>query len=145
MAVSTFVSRAREALDSRPGDAVLALVLAVFAQLEIWVAGGYRGSPAGNAAFVLVMALALAWRRRAPLSVLALVMAGITVQSLTLGGSETGSLLLIAGLAVYRRPRTARGRLPPRGSRWAERSATTPTTRRSTRSLSGSTRRSSSR
>jgi signal transduction histidine kinase len=86
---------------SRGGDAALAVALALFAQLDVWVADGYRGAPAGNAAFVLVMALALAWRRQAPLLVLALVMAGLTAQSAALGGSETGSLLLIAALAVY--------------------------------------------
>ena len=101
MAVSDAFTRPRAAVASRGGDAALAVGLALFAQLEVWVAGGYRGAPVGNAAFLLVMALTLAWRRQAPLLVLAIVMAGLAAQSAALGGSETGSLLLIAGLAIY--------------------------------------------
>jgi signal transduction histidine kinase len=101
VAVPDAFTRARAAVGPRGADAALAVALALFAQLEVWVADAYRGARPGNAAFLLVMALALAWRRRAPLLVLAIVMAGLTAQSATLGGSETGSLLLIAGLAVY--------------------------------------------
>lgn len=101
MAAPVAIAREGRSLDPSRADWALAAGLAAFAQLEVWVADAYRGSAAGNAGFMLVMSLALAWRRRAPLAVLALVMAGVAAQAILLGGSETGSLLLVAAIAVY--------------------------------------------
>lgn len=101
MAPPVAVNRLRGAIEFRGGDVALAAALGLFAQFEVWLTDGYRGPSAGNAAFVLVMALALAWRRRAPLHVLGAVMTGVVAQSIAFGGSETGSLLLIAIVAVY--------------------------------------------
>lgn len=83
------------------GDIALAVTLGAFALTEVWVSDGYRGPESVNAALVVVMASALVWRRRAPIMVLSVVVGAIAVQSIAFGGSETGSLLLIALVAVY--------------------------------------------
>lgn len=93
--------RLRRTLGSRQGDLGLAIALAALAQYEIWRGDGYRGATWVNAIVVGAMAIALAWRRQAPLLVLGIVMGGLGLISLLFGSSETGSLLLIGIVAVY--------------------------------------------
>jgi signal transduction histidine kinase len=101
MRLRSAATHAHKTIGSRQGDAALAILLAVFAEVEVWLGDGYVGPRWANALLVLVMALPLAWRRRAPLVVLAIVMGGLAVQSIAFGGSETGSLLLMSVVAVY--------------------------------------------
>jgi signal transduction histidine kinase len=92
-------------VDEHPlaSDAVLAAALAVIVQFDIWTSGAYL--TASKAIYVpagLLMTLPLAWRRRAPLAVAALVMGTLIVESLVIGSAPTPDSLLIAWLiAIY--------------------------------------------
>jgi signal transduction histidine kinase len=84
-------------------DAVLAVLLAALVLSEVLTSGGYlTGSrwvyvPAG-----LLMTVPLAWRRRAPLVVVALVMGAFAAQSLILDPTPTPDIELVPALvAVY--------------------------------------------
>jgi signal transduction histidine kinase len=88
-------------LASRRGDLALAVALTSLAQYEIWRGDSYRGTAWVNAIVVGVMALALTWRRQAPLLLLGMAMSGLTLLGLLFGSSETGSLLLVGIVAVY--------------------------------------------
>ncbi len=73
---------------SRAGDlfdALLALALAAAAQYEIWVGplfdDGIPGPRLPNAVLLLLITLPLAWRRRAPAIVFALVFASVALQT----------------------------------------------------------------
>lgn len=96
-------------------DLALAVMLGGFGLVEVWITNSYRGTQAANTVLVLWMALTLAWRRRAPLTVLVVVVGIVAIQSIVFGASETGSLLLMALVAVYSaaahssRPRVAAG------------------------------------
>jgi len=68
-------------------DAVLALVFVVVGQVDVWnpwgdefPRGGFDGPSALNAALVLLYTGPVAWRRRAPLPALALMIAAALVQ-----------------------------------------------------------------
>ena len=65
-------------------DALLALALAATAQYEIWVGplfdDGIPGPRLANAVLLLLITVPLAWRRRAPTAVFALVLASIGLQ-----------------------------------------------------------------
>jgi signal transduction histidine kinase len=78
---------ARRWAESRAGDladALLALALAGTAQYEIWVHplfdDGIPGPRLANAVLLLLITLPLAWRRRAPTVVFALVFASVALQ-----------------------------------------------------------------
>jgi signal transduction histidine kinase len=87
----------------RASDAALAAALAVLVQVDIWTSSGYL--TASKAIYVptgLLMTLPLAWRRRAPLVVAAVVMGTLVVESLAVGSAPTPDSLLIAWLvAIY--------------------------------------------
>ena len=84
-----------------PSDLALAGALAVLALLDVLLSSDWRGPVAVNAVVVPAMALTLAWRRRYPLLVVALVMGGIVGLSLAFGTSETWSYVFITVVAVY--------------------------------------------
>ena len=63
-------------------DAALAALLACLAQVEVWIVGDPDGPRPLVAFAALVMTLSLAWRRRAPVAVAAVVMAALTVLAL---------------------------------------------------------------
>src|SRR2546421_6053985 len=69
-------------------DSLLALLLAGLAQVELWQAlaiGNYALRWAPNVAVTLLQTVPLAWRRRAPLTVLLVVASAVTVQRLAEG------------------------------------------------------------
>jgi signal transduction histidine kinase len=84
-------------------DAVLAIALAAFAFSDIITSNGYlSGSDWVYVPVVLLMTLPLAWRRRAPLVVVVVVMGAFAAQSLILDPTPTPDVELIPALiAVY--------------------------------------------
>ncbi len=82
-------------------DAVLAAVLAVLALGDVVLGPDWRGPVSVNAVVVPAAALVLAWRRRAPLTVLTAAMGSQAVLALSFGGSQTWSSLFITLVAVY--------------------------------------------
>jgi signal transduction histidine kinase len=63
-------------------DAALAALLTCLAQVEVWIVGDPDGPRPLVAFAALVMTLSLAWRRRAPVAVAAVVMAALTALAL---------------------------------------------------------------
>jgi signal transduction histidine kinase len=84
-------------------DAALAVVLAVLVLSDVWTSGDYL--TASKAIYVpagLLMTLPLAWRRRAPLPVAAVVMGGLVFESLAVGSAPTQDSPLVGWLlAIY--------------------------------------------
>jgi signal transduction histidine kinase len=85
------------------GDAVLAGVLAALALGDIYTSGDYlTGSRWIYVPAALLMTVPLAWRRRAPLPVVIVVMGALVAQSLALGTVPSPDSELVAWLvAVY--------------------------------------------
>ncbi len=84
-------------------DAVLAFALAAFVLSDVFTSGEYlTGSRWVYVPVALLMTVPLAWRRRAPLAVAALVMGAFAAQSLILDPTPTPDGELIPALiAVY--------------------------------------------
>jgi signal transduction histidine kinase len=101
MAESSLVARARQALGGSGADLALAVVLAVFAELDVLLSKDWRGLMFVNAVVVPAMALSLAFRRRRPLTALAVVIGGFVGLSLAFGASQTWSNVFIVVIAVY--------------------------------------------
>lgn len=84
-------------------DAALAVALAVLVLSDVWTSGDYL--TASKAIYVpagLLMTLPLAWRRRAPLPVAAVVMGGLVFESLAVGSAPTQDSPLVGWLlAIY--------------------------------------------
>jgi signal transduction histidine kinase len=102
------VSRLRSAVgivQSHPfaSDAVLAALLAVLALGDIYTSADYlTGSRWIYVPAALLMTVPLAWRRRAPLPVVAVVMGALIAQSFALGTTPSPDFELVAWLvAVY--------------------------------------------
>lgn len=79
----------------------MAAALFVLAQVDVWFAPDWRGPAAVNAVVTAVMALSLAWRRRYPLAVLAIVAGGVAGLALAYGGSQTWTNVFLLVVAVY--------------------------------------------
>src|SRR5262245_9634655 len=84
-------------------DAALAGVLAVMTLGDIFTSGDYlSGSKWIYVPAALLMTVPLAWRRRAPLAVVAVVMGALVAQSVALGTEPSPDFELVAWLiAVY--------------------------------------------
>jgi signal transduction histidine kinase len=88
-------------------DGLLALALVGLTQAELWMGERYEGylafpgSRVATAPFLLVAALALAWRRRAPTACLSVVMCALAVQSLATGGTEAAGTFALLLIATY--------------------------------------------
>ena len=93
--------RVRQALAGRSADPALAIALVVFAELDVFISSDWRGPAAANAVVVAAMALSLAWRRRRPLTVLAVVIGGYVGLSLAFGASQTWSNVFLIVTGVY--------------------------------------------
>lgn len=94
------------ALRDRPflSDGSLAALLAVLVVGDVWTAENYFTGPRWLYLMAgLLMTVPLAWRRRAPLAVVSVVMAALTAQSLALGDSAPSpdSELIAWLIAVY--------------------------------------------
>jgi signal transduction histidine kinase len=81
-------------------DVALALLLAAVGEADVFV-GDWRGTHAVNAVVVPIMGLALAWRRRYPVGVLAFNVVCISALSVAFGGSETSTAVFIMVAAVF--------------------------------------------
>src|SRR6266508_402602 len=94
---------------ARWADWLIALVLAGWAQYEIWAHPLFRGDDGipgprpVNAALLLLITLPLAWRRRAPLAVVGIVAAASAVQAVFFDRSSQPStqLWLAVLIALY--------------------------------------------
>jgi signal transduction histidine kinase len=107
------VDRAEKLLRSlrRPGprgvDGLIAAGFTVLLQAELWAGETYQGSAAfpgsklATAPFLLVMSVALAWRRSRPIASLLAVMGAIAAQSLLTGGMEAAGGFAIVLISVY--------------------------------------------
>jgi signal transduction histidine kinase len=84
-------------------DAALAVALAAFVLSDVFTSGDYL--TASKAIYVpagLLMTLPLAWRRRAPLPVAAVVMGALVFESLAVGSAPTQDAPLVGWLlAIY--------------------------------------------
>ncbi|MGP3915441.1 DUF7134 domain-containing protein [Nonomuraea sp. 10N515B] len=88
------MARLSESLD--PRDALVALGIAGLAQVEVW-SGVVVGGPRPLVAVAgLVMGLALAWRRRAPMAVLVIVLTGAIAQAALGVDSNAGFAMFFA-------------------------------------------------
>ena len=94
-------SGGRRVLGAPLRDALLAAALAVLALGDVVLGPDWRGPLVVNAFVVPAAALALAWRRHAPLVVLAVAMGAQAALALSFGGSQTWSSLFITVVAVY--------------------------------------------
>lgn len=86
-------------------DVLIAGFCAVVGQIDVWVPGlaiaNLVGPRPADAAGYLVTSLALLWRRRAPLAVLALIVAVSSLQYLAVGASEGLGSFLPVLIAFY--------------------------------------------
>jgi signal transduction histidine kinase len=84
-------------------DAAIAALLALFVLQDVYTSSGYlSGSKAVYVPTALLMTLPLAWRRRAPLTVVSVVMGALVAESLAVGSAPTPDTPLIALLlATY--------------------------------------------
>lgn len=82
-------------------DLALALLLAVFAVLDVLFSPDWRGPVAVNAVVMPAAALALAWRRTRPLTALAVVVGGFSAMAVAFGATESWSSVFIYVAAVY--------------------------------------------
>ncbi len=86
-------------------DIAIALAVGIVGQLDVWASDLTGAKVVGPrpavAAFYLVTALALAWRRRAPFSVAMIVVAANIVQALAFGASEGQGVLVPGLIALY--------------------------------------------
>jgi signal transduction histidine kinase len=98
---AALAARVRQDLAVPPADLALAVALAVFAELDVLLSPDWRGPAAVNAVVVPALALALAWRRRWPLTLLAVVVGGFSALAVAFGGSSTWSSVFIYVIAVY--------------------------------------------
>jgi signal transduction histidine kinase len=108
VAVTRALLRLRRLLDSLWVDGLLALALLILGQAEVWGGATYQGDPVypgprlANALLVVpLLALPLAFRRRAPLASLGLVLATVVCASLAFGGDEAASTFVVWLVAVY--------------------------------------------
>jgi signal transduction histidine kinase len=101
VAPTSLPARVRKALAGPSADLALAAVLAVFALLDVLLSPEWRGPTAVNAVVVPAMALPLAWRRKRPLPVLAVVLGGYVGLSLAFGATQSWSFTFIVVTALY--------------------------------------------
>ena len=82
-------------------DLLLAGVLIVYGELDVFLTHEWHGSKPVTGVVVFFMAASLAFRRVAPFVTLVVPVAGLVLLSLVYEGSETGASLFIVLAAVY--------------------------------------------
>jgi signal transduction histidine kinase len=99
-----YLARSARDLAPPPVDVLLALGLAAWGQIDLWLVGGsftqVPGPHAATAPFLLLFTLPLAWRRRWPFGVLLTVTGAIAAESLIVGRSPEGGEILFPTLIV---------------------------------------------
>ena len=104
MGPGRLASLRRRVAEPSPGDWLLALAFAAIAEFEIWVEPvfdtGLPGPRAALAVLVLPATLPLAWRQRAPLAVLAIMVAGLLSIGAVGEREQSGLGLMFAVLAA---------------------------------------------
>jgi signal transduction histidine kinase len=88
-------------VNPRTQDALLAAVVLVLAQVEVWLGGASEGQRPETAAAAVVMCAALALRRTHPLATLVAVMASVAALAFTAGLPNAVFLLPVGLLAIY--------------------------------------------
>jgi signal transduction histidine kinase len=87
------------------GDVVIALVVALVGQQEVWLAAAGFSAEVGPRQAVsvayLISSLALMWRRRAPLSVLVVVVVALSADYAAFGAPDGLGTLLPPAIAFY--------------------------------------------
>jgi signal transduction histidine kinase len=101
VAPASLPAHLRKALAGPSADFALAAVLVVFALLDVLLSPEWRGPAAVNVVVVPAMALSLAWRRKRPLTVLAVVVGGYVGLSLAFGATQSWSFTFIVITALY--------------------------------------------
>ena len=100
-----WLQRAWRTIQRHPfaGDAALAAALAGIVLSDIWTSADYyTASQAIYVPAALLMTLPLAWRRKAPLPVAAVVMGALVFESLAVGSAPTPDYQLVGWLiAIY--------------------------------------------
>ena len=100
-----WLQRAWRTIQRHPfaGDAALAAALAGIVLSDIWTSADYyTASQAIYVSAALLMTLPLAWRRKAPLPVAAVVMGALVFESLAVGSAPTPDYQLVGWLiAIY--------------------------------------------
>ena len=91
---------------SRRGDLLLALVLSVYGQAELWALG--LGPKAAAVPATLVATGALGWRRRAPLVAVLVIFAAFTVEGLLGVSLERATTSLATCCSATGAPATCR-------------------------------------
>ncbi len=101
MSSASLLVGSRRALTGSGGDVALAAVLTLFAVFDVLLSPEWRGPSEANVVVVPAMALSLAWRRRQPLVVLAVVIGGYAGLSLAFGATQSWSCTFIVVTALY--------------------------------------------
>jgi signal transduction histidine kinase len=101
VAMASLPALMRKALAGPRADIALALALSVFAVLDVLLSPEWRGPAAVNVVVVPATALSLAWRRKRPLTVLAVVLSGYVGLSLAFGATQSWSFTFIVVTALY--------------------------------------------
>jgi signal transduction histidine kinase len=89
------------ARSARLGDAALALVLLVVAEIDVAVGSGWRGPKPFDGLLVACVAIALLWRRSRPLAVLGVAVVVTVLQAATYGSAQSATSFFVIVVAVY--------------------------------------------
>jgi signal transduction histidine kinase len=91
----------RDLTGATPADVAVAFLLGVTAEIDLFVGSGWQGPRPVNMVVNAALAVALLWRRRWPLSVLAFVAATAVVLSLAFGSSDSSTGFFFVVVATY--------------------------------------------
>ncbi|HWU21315.1 MAG TPA: histidine kinase [Nocardioides sp.] len=88
-------------LDTNLPDCALALAMLVLGQLDSWLGSTMYGPRWANACFMVLVALALVWRRTHPLRMTVVMLGSLLAQTFMFGAAEEPSGLIIIVIATY--------------------------------------------
>lgn len=93
--------RIRDLTGATAADAGVAFLLGVTTEIDVFVGSGWQGPRPVNAVVNVALAVALLWRRRRPLSLLAFVAVAAVVLSLAFGASDSSTGFFFVVVAAY--------------------------------------------